>query len=64
MSKYSRVTDASLHFVAGSNISDILKDMWDFKCEGASEVQATVNEVRVIMIDERLFKTLGKVNYK
>lgn len=58
------MTTAVVDYAAGSSVPDILKNMWELHCDGVSDVQATINGVRVIMIDDRLFKALGKVNYK
>lgn len=64
MSKHSMMTTAFVDYAGGSTIPEILQSMWELHCEGASDVQATVNGVRVIMIDEKLFKALGGVKYK
>ena len=63
--KYALVGSLLMDYNAGGNIPDILENMWNVRIKtGAQEVQANLNGVRVIMIDECLFKILGGVKCK
>lgn len=52
------VTRAILEFGAGSDIPKELENMWHVAVTG-TEVQASFNGVRVIMMDEKLFDLFG-----